>query len=319
MSVFPTKILLAADGSQESEPPARVAIDLAEATNSELHVIHVGGSPRFLEDGPRGREYNRTIQEELEKESGQMLRKLTWQVELAGGTLAGAHHRLGGVAEEIMRSAEELGVGLIVLGRRSSSGIGRFLTGSVSGSVLRHARCSVLVVPGDGQSEKVVGGRILIAFDGSRASYEAARAATEIAIATDAQLHLAYVLQPDRYKPYPGLEMWEGWEENLERAKRDARSWIEGQAERIRGEGVKDVQAHLLLGLPDTRIVSLADELGVGLIVIGGRGHGRIRRALIGSVSDPVVRHAHRPVLMMHPGEMTSNQRVMNAKNGSSK
>ena len=46
MSIFPTKILLAADGSQEAETAAATAINVAKSTNSELHVLTVGpGSP----------------------------------------------------------------------------------------------------------------------------------------------------------------------------------------------------------------------------------------------------------------------------------
>ncbi len=50
---------------------------------------------------------------------------------------------------------------------------------------------------------------------------------------------------------------------------------------------------------PAKEIVALAEELGAGLIVVGKRNRGRIRRALAGSVSYRVVRHAHRPVLVM--------------------
>jgi nucleotide-binding universal stress UspA family protein len=46
-------------------------------------------------------------------------------------------------------------------------------------------------------------------------------------------------------------------------------------------------------------IVALAEDLGVGLVVVGSRGQGGIRRALMGSVSDAVVRHAHCPVLVV--------------------
>ena len=49
----------------------------------------------------------------------------------------------------------------------------------------------------------------------------------------------------------------------------------------------------------DMAIVHLADELGVGLIVMGSRGLGGLRRALMGSVSDSVVRHAHCPVMVV--------------------
>jgi Universal stress protein family len=41
MSIFPTKILWATDGSSEAELAARTAVDLGNQTNSELHVIHV--------------------------------------------------------------------------------------------------------------------------------------------------------------------------------------------------------------------------------------------------------------------------------------
>jgi nucleotide-binding universal stress UspA family protein len=43
MSIFPTKILLATDGSREAELAARTAADLGEKTGSELHVVHVFG------------------------------------------------------------------------------------------------------------------------------------------------------------------------------------------------------------------------------------------------------------------------------------
>jgi nucleotide-binding universal stress UspA family protein len=53
------------------------------------------------------------------------------------------------------------------------------------------------------------------------------------------------------------------------------------------------------LGRADEEIVDLAHSIGAGLIVMGSRGHGRMRRALMGSVSDSVVRHAHCPVTIV--------------------
>jgi nucleotide-binding universal stress UspA family protein len=47
----------------------------------------------------------------------------------------------------------------------------------------------------------------------------------------------------------------------------------------------------------DLEIVALAEELGADLIVMGCRGHRGIRRAIEGSISDAVIRHAHCPVL----------------------
>jgi nucleotide-binding universal stress UspA family protein len=50
MSIFPTKILLATDGSREAELAARTAADLAQKTDSELHVLHVLASPLATHD-----------------------------------------------------------------------------------------------------------------------------------------------------------------------------------------------------------------------------------------------------------------------------
>jgi len=58
-------------------------------------------------------------------------------------------------------------------------------------------------------------------------------------------------------------------------------------------------RAHLRVGRPDKEIVDLAEEIDAGLVVVGSRGLGGVRRALVGSVSDSVVRHAPCPVLVV--------------------
>jgi len=146
VSIFPTKILLATDGSDEAELAALEAMDLAERSGSELHVVHVGVVPAFLETYPGTLGYDHKIYEEIEVESRELLRKLTWQVKVAGGTVAGAHLRMGTVALEIVSLAKELGAGLIVMGCRGHRGIRRVIEGSISDAVIRHAPCPVLVV-----------------------------------------------------------------------------------------------------------------------------------------------------------------------------
>ena len=60
---------------------------------------------------------------------------------------------------------------------------------------------------------------------------------------------------------------------------------------------------HLRMGVVDLEIASLAKELGVGLIVMGCRGHRGIRRAIEGSISNAVIRHAPCPVLVVRSEE----------------
>ena len=69
------------------------------------------------------------------------------------------------------------------------------------------------------------------------------------------------------------------------------------------------VEAHLRIGPVTEEIVGLADELEVGLVVMGSRGLGRIRRALTGSVSESVFRHAHCPVMVVCAKDNPPSQR----------
>ena len=147
MKIFHAKILLATDGSEEAELAARTAIDLVESTASELHVVYVERVPNFL-DGPGTIGYDSLLYDKHEEEGGEVLRKLVWRVQVAGGAVGGSHLRMGGVAEEVVSLAEELGVGLIVMGGRGHGGIRRALMGSVSASVVRHAHCPVMIVRG---------------------------------------------------------------------------------------------------------------------------------------------------------------------------
>jgi nucleotide-binding universal stress UspA family protein len=158
MSIFPTKILLATDGSREAELAARTAADLTDKTTSELHLVHVFGIapwyPIYPEATAPGewvaQEENPMLEEDLQRTSEQRAREIldteVEKVRSAGARVAQAYLREGGVAAEIVTLAEEIGAGLIVMGSRGRGGIRRALMGSVSDSVVRHAHCPVLVV-----------------------------------------------------------------------------------------------------------------------------------------------------------------------------
>src|SRR5215213_6297050 len=112
MSIFPTRILFASDGSEDSELAATTAVGLLKITGSELHVLHVGPAfPDYFEPsdpgpGPTEREAQRILDEQVKK------------IENVGGSIAQSHLRMGGAAEEVLELAEELSTGLIVLGSR---------------------------------------------------------------------------------------------------------------------------------------------------------------------------------------------------------
>src|SRR4028119_251791 len=155
MSIFPTKILLATDGSEEAELPLRTAVDLANTTDSELHVVTVGRDyhPAYFEFAEPGDLRERALRV-LEREAEEVLDRQVEKIEESGGTVTGTHLRMGGRKDEqIISLSEEVGAGLIVMGSRGLGGVRRALMGSVSDSVVRHAHCPVLVVRPDEVSD----------------------------------------------------------------------------------------------------------------------------------------------------------------------
>ena len=304
MSMFPTRILLATDGSPEAERAARAAVELAEKTGSELHVVHAAPMPSIhaiperaaYAPEPAFQELRGIAEREGRKDLDEQVRKM----EEAGGKVAEAHLRVGRSDEEIVRLAEEIGAGLVVMGSRGYGPLRRVLMGSVSDSVVRHAHCQVLVVRPRGRQERdILDGRILLAVDGSKGASAAARVAAELAKSTGSELHVTFGMSTEPQTPYSHPLAGERWDWSLEQAEQDARTFVEEQAERIGAEDEVTTRAHLRLGQPDHEIIKLGEELDAGLIVMGSRGLGGIRRALMGSVSDSVVRHAHGSVLIV--------------------
>lgn len=304
MSMFPTKILLATDGSPEADRALRAAVELSEKTGSDLYIVHAAPMPSIHAMPERAAYVPEHAFQELkgiaEREGQKVLEEQIQKVEEAGGRAAGSYLRVGRSDEMIVGLAEEMGAGLVVMGSRGYGSLRRVLMGSVSDSVVRHAHCPVLVVRPRGLRERsMLEGRILLAVDGSKEASAAARVGVELAKSTGSDLHVTFGMSTEPEAPYPHPLAGERWSHSLEQAEQDARNFIEEQAKRIRDEAGVPVQAHFRLGRPDHEIVRLAEELDAGLIVMGSRGLGGIRRALMGSVSDSVVRHAHSSVLIV--------------------
>ena len=147
MSIFPTPILLATDGSEEAKLATQAAIELSRETGSELHVAYVLPTPAEM----LGHHfYSAEIRERLIGQAGEeaqaFLERQAEQIRAEGGKVADTHLRTGEPDKEILRAAETLGVGTIVIGSRGLGAISRALMGSVSDSVVRHAHCPVFVV-----------------------------------------------------------------------------------------------------------------------------------------------------------------------------
>ena len=140
--MFPSRILLAADDSKDARHAARDAAELSLKLDSELHAVYVAPEYPYVYAShgvARREEENR-----YRHEDRQILDRCVENIRAVGGTVTGSHLGAGDAASEIVELAEELGVGLVVLGSRGP--LRRALMGSVSTGVLRHAHCPVMVV-----------------------------------------------------------------------------------------------------------------------------------------------------------------------------
>ena len=97
----------------------------------------------------------------------------------------------------------------------------------------------------------------------------------------------------------PVTDIFAPTEEQLKELNEELQQLLDAQVRQIEAVGGTVWQAHLRMGRPDAEIIALAEEIEAGLLVMGSRGLGGIRRALMGSISGSVVRHTHCPVLVV--------------------
>ena len=89
-------------------------------------------------------------------------------------------------------------------------------------------------------------------------------------------------------------------EQQREAARRDAGRAADEAADRARAAGA-DAEAIVWEGVPGEAIVAAAEEEHVDMVVVGSHGRDAVGRLLLGSVSEYVVRHSKRPVLVARP------------------
>ena len=149
--------------------------------------------------------------------------------------------------------------------------------------------------------------RILVPLDGSRLSLRALPYATEIVRCFNSEIILLRVVPLSPMPPigtYTLPEVIEKAEkETAEKNNRNlasARKYLQRNLKRIVPKGIKGSQ-HAIAGTPAKSIIELSQRKNVDLIVMTTHGRQGINRALLGSVSDEVVRESRLPVLTIRP------------------
>ncbi len=159
MIEYPTKVLLATDGTDDSVMAAQVAVSLSGKTGAKLHVVHVG-QPASIGSGTTVEGASLPIEpyESVVRRARRLLERQVEQIRSVGGTVSEPHLRMGQPAREVVRLSEEVGADLLVVGsgrprpvrRAVAATMRRAALGRAADYIVRSAPCPVLVVHGDG-------------------------------------------------------------------------------------------------------------------------------------------------------------------------
>jgi len=157
--------------------------------------------------------------------------------------------------------------------------------------------------------ESTIFRKILVATDGSEQVRKAVDSAIEIAKLNDTKLYAVYVVAVGGYAITPSKDKeWEkAVKEQLITEGKEATNYVEntGRVANI------EVESIILEGSPADEIVNFAEKNDIDLIVIGTQGKSAIKRFLIGSVAENVVRHSKTDVLVVR-GENAKKRSLLN-------
>ncbi len=299
-------LLVPLDGSEFSERTLPIAGGLARATGAALHVAHVHvthtpdhflSNTQFHFEGLDLAEYDTRHRAEEQTYLDEVRVRLSED----GADAVDLALLEGHVADGISSYAESIGADVILMTTHGHAGMNRLWLGSVTDALIHETTLPILVLhPGEhGHLPPDVSElhHILVPLDTSGLAETILGPAADLALATGANLTLLHVasasgvfgvrflpLLPDALTP------------EMERAQ----DYLEQVAERLRHHGL-DVGVEVVGDTPAHGIVETAKRLDVDCIALATHGYGGLKRALLGSVADQVLKRTSLPLLIQRP------------------
>jgi len=315
------RILCPIDFSEFSERALAQAVRIARWFEAKVTALHVVPTPLWVVSADPAVPY--AVPADLlraqRRETAEALERFVDPYRKDGAVV---HARLldGDPSRVIQATSLEMPADLVVMGTHGRTGFEHMLLGSVAEKVLRRATCPVLTVGGGAHPPR--GGalfrRILCALDLTEASGKTLEAALSLAEENLARVCVLHVLEglpgqsgPPRFRARP--EVARIREELYEEAADRLRRGVPELARKF-----CTVTERVAEGTAWKEVLSVAEETGAELIVMGAHSSRAVDRAFFGSTVNQVVRQAHCPVLVAREtpsrrtlGDLSDRQQTM--------
>lgn len=298
-------ILVPLDGSRFAEAALPLATSLAASARGKLHLL-LAHQPAVAMVG-----MGDVVMASAGLDGELREKELTYLSDVAGGLgpVGGAAVSFS-VAEtpagsRVVEEAERLDADLIVMATHGRGTMGRLWLGSVADYVVRHATTPVLLVrpaPAGTVPSNRLPSRLLVSLDLSPESEQVLPTVVALAQLAQAHVTLVHVVEPFYYAADPGLPYPIPQDATITELRcSDAQRRLDRAADGLRERGIA-VSTKVLVGTSAaTGILDLLDGKAFDLAALTTHGKGGIRRLLLGSVADKVIRGATKPVLVLRP------------------
>jgi nucleotide-binding universal stress UspA family protein len=284
------RILLAIDASKEAEVARAAAADLARRSGAELHLVTAYQPVSAVVYGYPGYVVPQDLADRLVSEAHELLSAELQQIERFGAHVASSRAGQGPPAEVIALAAAEVDADLVVVGSRGLGALARMMVASVSERVVHTVHRPVLIVRGENAWPPA---HVIVGFDHSTASNEAARLAAVIAgLFSDVPLTLVEAIPRDSVPDTHVVPFGELLDIERGHVERRADLLVPLVHRPVQVSIVVDEAANALLEPP-------AVVRGTALIAIGTRDFGPVKRAVFGSVSTQLLHHGRSPLLVV--------------------
>ena len=285
------RVLFATDGSSDARAAAAFLPRLPLAAGSRVRIVSVIEPRPSRLDLPGIQDYDNAVTAEGGRVVDEARASLPVSTPIETAVLAGV------ARDEIVREARDWEADLVVVGARGLGLVDAWLLGSVSLAVARRVECAVLIVKGGGRRFQ----RVVVGLDGSDEAAHAARFVAEWPLDARHAVRLIGVVEPihfpssapDLIRPQLAAAIRElKAERRLELSKA-----LDQAAPLFDAHGVT-VSRETPEGHP-ADVIAAAAARDADLVVVGARGLGGVKRLLLGSVSENVLRAARCPVLIV--------------------